>query len=91
MLAELKGPARVIASVMKEAQRTEIVQFLDQSWGVRKNGCLLILWEPHEKQDCIQFFLRLTRLDEEEKILMVMPHINGAGIAEQAAAACDMN
>jgi hypothetical protein len=90
MLAELKGPARVIACVMKEGQRAEIVQFLDQSWGVRRNGSLLILWEPHEKRDCIQFFVQLAHLDEEEKILMVIPRIDRAAcLTVDAALACD--
>ena len=92
MLAELKGPGRVIACVLKEGQRTEVIQFLDQSLGVRKNGSLLMLWEAHEKQDCIQFFLRLARLDEEEKILMVIPRIDGAaGLTVTAAPAYHMN
>jgi hypothetical protein len=77
---------------MKEDQHTEIVRFLDQSWGVRKNGSLLILWEPHEKEDCIQFFLRLAGLDEEEQILMVIPRNDRAeGLTVQAALAYDMN
>ena len=75
MLPDLKGPGTIVARIFREHQRTELLRYIDESWGVRRNGFILGIWEPNERSDCFDFFMRLIGIEHEADLCILVPRL----------------
>ena len=41
---KLEEVVSIIACVLDHAHRTELLRFADQTWGIRKDGCMVGIW-----------------------------------------------
>jgi hypothetical protein len=64
MMEHMKGVSRTVAVCETEKLRLELELYSDQSWGIRRQGQTIGVWEPHEKEECFRVFGMLAGLDE---------------------------
>ena len=59
---ELKGIGKVLLTCVYPTQ-VELLQFADESVGIRKNGRIVGVWEPLEFAECFRTFSHLAGLE----------------------------
>ena len=61
----LKGIGRAVAVCdTGGSDRIELELFADESWGIRRAGKNIGVWEPHERDECFRVFGMLAGLDQ---------------------------
>ena len=78
MLTNLKGDGNVVARVLREGQGIELLRYVDQSWGVRRNGVVLGSWSAQQRSDCFNFFISLMGVEQDTDVCMIIPRLNKA-------------
>jgi hypothetical protein len=64
----IKGVGRTtISCYTKHGAVVELITFPDGSWGVRKNGVTVGLWEPGEQEEGFRVFAMLTDFGDYRK------------------------
>jgi hypothetical protein len=58
----LKGQARTIITLKNPLGSLELVTYLDESWGIVRDGLVFCIWEPAESGDCLRTFAHLWRI-----------------------------
>lgn len=61
MLVELKGPGTCLAVIVTEQYRIELLRFVDHSWGIRREGVWLGVWEPERAEECWRYLYHLAQ------------------------------
>lgn len=67
MIHEMKGAGETVM-IGGEARGgpVELARFGDGSWGIRKRGVAIGVWEPHERGECLRVFNMLAGVSGPE-------------------------
>ena len=61
MIHEMKGEGEtVMVGGAEVGGPVELARFADGSWGIRKRGVAIGVWEPHERGECLRVFNMLA-------------------------------
>jgi hypothetical protein len=83
----IKGVGRTVAVCETDNHRLELELYPDESWGIRRQGERIGVWEPHEKDDCFRIFGMLAGLDEpssEPHLIVLAPRGSVEGLSSRA-------
>jgi len=71
-MEEMKGKATPLLRGLSAQMVIELVVFADESLAIRKAGHTHSVWEPSEREDCLQTFIALTGPDRAHDFPLVV-------------------
>jgi hypothetical protein len=69
---KMKGTGRVLLAYYSIASLVELLEFVDKSMGIRRDGCVVAVWEPDELDDCLRAFSQMTGLNRPTARVMIV-------------------